>query len=693
MYKIFADDTLIYDSTLEDYHVGTGVVTKEVNKSGSFTFSVYPDHFFYDSFVAMKTVITVYKSGRIVFRGRVLSDVTDYWNNKVLTCEGELGFLQDTVARPFTFQGTPADLFRQLIEKHNEQVGEAKRFKVGRVTVADANDYVNRSSTDYSSTLSMLAGSLSESDLGGYIHITHGDDGTDLIPTIHYLADFETVSSQDIAFGSNLKDYTKTTHAADIATAIIPLGTETGSDGQRLTIEGVNGGVDYIYSPEGVALRDWIFKTVVWEDVTLANNLKAKAEAYLDQVVKQNITIELNAIDLHLLDRSIESFNVCEYVRVTSAPHQFDAVLLCNKQTMDLLKPENDTVVLGYKTASLTGASTQMAASVSTLGKSVSSIKQDAYRIETSVEDLDKELRATIEQTAAGIRSEVADDVQELESQIEQAVDSIALKVTNGAKSSAIALTVDGVEVSSQTVEFTGDVVFANDLQDGQTVISGNNIKTGLISADRIKLGGEMTLYQALDSNDSAGTLGYTTVRVGTQGSSTYFSGKALGINASAHATVMAPGGNLAMASYGDVYIGSQMGVVNTLGNALRFNGVNVAYVSSDRRLKKNIDYSASDKLVAIFDGLKPATFELNDDSTEGQEHVGFIAQDVVEAARAAGLTNALVATDCNGMYALNYGELTAVLTAKVQQLEAKIKDLTEQVDLLKGTAGNEGVT
>lgn len=660
MYKIFADDTLIYDSTLEDYRIGKGVIEREVNKSGSFTFSVYPDHFFYDGFVAMKTVITVYKSGRIVFRGRVLNDVTDYWNNKVLTCEGELGFLQDSVARPFAFQGKPADLFRQFIEKHNEQVGEAKRFKVGKVTVVDANDYVNRSSTDYRDTLNMMASALTGSDLGGYIHITHGDDGTDPIPTVHYLADFETVSSQDIEFGANLRDYTKTTNAADIATAIVPLGTQTDSDGGRLTIKDVNGGVDYVYSPEGVALRDWIFKTVVWDDVTLASNLKAKAEAYLEDVAKQNITIELNAIDLHLLDRAIESFNVCEYVRVTSTPHQFDAVLLCNRQTMDLLKPENDTVVLGYRIASLTGAvtgaSAQMVTSVSTLGKTVTSIKQDGSSIKLAVEEQGKSL-----------------------SSLQQSVDSMELSVSNGEASAVIKLRVDGEEVSRGTIEFTGDVVFASDLQDGETVISGDNIKTGLISADRIKLGGEMNLYESLDGDNLAGVLGYSKVTVNdvqdqslgfTSETSAHLFGKDYVYVSGMDGVVMSSNGNF-------LYAGNTGTSQHQFyGLLMAFNGVNTHYIVSDRRAKTDIDYDQTDKLIDLFDRLAPVTFHMKDFRPEDL-HAGFIVQDVEAAAVEAGLAGIMTAIDSTGTHVLNYGEITAVLTAKVQQLEAKIKELT----------------
>ena len=65
MYKIFADyvrlydesvkdyvikeNVLIFDSTIEDYKIGKGSVTLETNKSGSFIFSVYPEHFWWRS--------------------------------------------------------------------------------------------------------------------------------------------------------------------------------------------------------------------------------------------------------------------------------------------------------------------------------------------------------------------------------------------------------------------------------------------------------------------------------------------------------------------------------------------------------------------------------------------------------------------------------------------------------------------
>lgn len=393
MYKIYADSQLIYDSTIDDYKIGKGAITLETNKSGSFVFSVYPTHFYYDRFVRLKTVIIVYKDRQIVFRGRILSDTSDYYNVKTLTCEGELGFLQDSIIRPFEFNGTPKELFTKFITDHNSQVDEFKRFKIGTITVTDPNNYIARSNTAYETTFSNLNSRLIEDSLGGYFYVTHGDDGTDPVPTINYLSDFKTVSSQLIEFGSNLTDYTKTTKADEIATAIIPLGAtvddeNSETDDPKLTIAGVNDGVDYVYDPDAVALRGWIFKTVSFDDVTDASHLKTKAEEHLKSVINQNITIELKAIDLHLIDRSIDSFKLGDYIRVISVPHNFDSTLLCNKQTIDLLQPANDTLVLGYTYSSFTdrvGKISSAKINIMAINSTVNSLANKVIAMNTTV--------------------------------------------------------------------------------------------------------------------------------------------------------------------------------------------------------------------------------------------------------------------------------------------------------------------
>ena len=661
MYRIYADETLIYDSTLEDYKIGKGQITKEADKSGSFVFSVYPDHPYYGQFIQMRTLITVYKSGRIVFRGRILDDAVDYWNVKTLTCEGELGFLQDSVARPFSFQGDHADLFAQFIAEHNSQVDEWKKFKVGTVTVEDSTGYVNRSAGGYGAMLDTMQSALTGSDLGGHFYITHGDDGTDPIPTLHYVADFPKTASQGIEFGVNLKDYAKKVSSTDLATCIIPLGTSNGTDGERLTIEDVNGGKDYIYDAAAVALYGWIVKVVTWDDVTLANHLLTKARAYLAEVVNQYATIELGAIDMHLLDRSIESYNVCEYVHATSKPHGLDALMLCSHQTMDLLKPDNDTVTLGYTTGTLTGANVQLGASVSTLGKSVSKIEQDAHSIELSVQDLVKNTGQFLRIGADGVT------------------------ITNAEGST---VTIDGGQIDAENLEvdaanitgkLTADHIDASNLK-----VRAANI-TGTLTAEEL-IGETVAL---LDENEEEA--GWLTI--GDASSADYRvelrSGGALYLAADEGAVWLeADGAALGVSESGITAQGDLLpedDKTYDLGaGGLSWDNVfavTCKATTSDANKKNSIE-DLPDKYVAMFDLLRPVRFKLNS-GTSGRYHVGYIAQEVKAAMDAVGLDAAEFGgwvmdkdKDGNPIYMLRYGEFDAVRDAKIKQLEATVAKL-----------------
>lgn len=429
MYKIYADSTLIYDSTLEDYKIVKGSVSLETNKSGSFTFSIYPDHFYYDNFVRMKTVIKVLKDNRIIFRGRVLNDTTDYRNNKVLTCEGELGFLQDSLIRPYTFSGTPADLLTKLVQDHNSQVDNFKKFKIGVITVVDPNNYIARSNSNYESAFINLNSRLIEDSLGGYFYITHGEDGSEDIPTLNYIADFTNVSSQIIEFGSNLRDFVKTVKADDIATVLIPLGATNEESQARLTVASVNGGKDYIEDADAIAIYGRIVKVETWDDVTVADNLLTKGKARLAELVKQHITLELSAVDLHLLDRSIESFKVGDYIRVVSAPHKFDSTLLCTKQTINLLKPDDDNVTLGYNRVSFaesTAKASNSAFVITTLKSNVNKVSETASQANTNASQALNDYKKI-----SGEMSTLSGDIESVASAVTDLARSVSTNASN----------------------------------------------------------------------------------------------------------------------------------------------------------------------------------------------------------------------------------------------------------------------
>lgn len=424
MYKIYADDTLIWDSTVDIYKIAKGEVTIEINKSGSFVFSIYPEHFYYDKLVKLKTIIKVLKDNTIIFRGRVIKDVIDFWNNKVLTCEGELGFLNDSIIRPFNHNGTPRALFIKLLNEHNGQVDNWKYFNIGSITLDDVN--IARSEEEYTSSLNAIGNHLVNTSIGGYIHITR--EPLDEIPTLNYIKDFDSKASQIIEFGKNIMDFTKTNNADSIITALIPLGATLEGSNSKVTIKNVNNGIDYIYDEEAVARYGWIFDTNTWDDISNPYQLKETGTKYLADKIKQNTTIELTAIDLHLLDKSIESFNVGDYIEVISKPHNVDEIMLCSKQTFDLLNPANDKVILGYTYATFTeinGGSViktvqNVKSNVSTVGNKVENVTNKVETITTQVETIDTTVKVT-EETVANHTS----DIEQINAQIKDIYEKI----------------------------------------------------------------------------------------------------------------------------------------------------------------------------------------------------------------------------------------------------------------------------
>lgn len=370
MYQIRADNEVIYDPRLDDYKVFSPKVNFEVNKTGSLTFKIYKTHPYYSLLKKSKTILSVLEDGRTIFKGRITEDTRDFDNGKQVDCEGLLAFLNDSILRPFEFQGTVEELLVMVIENHNSQVQEFQQFKIGNITVVDPNNYINRSSEKYLKSWEVIQTRLLDS-LGGYIQIRYEVDGM----YIDYLQDFITedgfkiVSTQSIEFGVNLLDV-KQNVKGPAATAMIPLGAkikneETGTETQ-LTIESLEDEElddivkvgDTIYSKSGVEQYGFIYAKVedtTWEDVTIAENLYTKAKnRLLGTDVKLTETIELSAIDMQKLGHNINNFRYCEYIKVFSKPHDIDELYLLSKLSIELDKPDNTKITLGESKLSLT---------------------------------------------------------------------------------------------------------------------------------------------------------------------------------------------------------------------------------------------------------------------------------------------------------------------------------------------------
>lgn len=351
MYRVYCNNSPLYDLRDEDLVLISPIVKIGENTAGSFEFSILPKHPHYEEVNELTSVITAYDGDEEIFCGRVVEITKDLYNRKKVICEGELAYFNDSIQRPARYQGlTVRGYLETLVNIHNQQVknqGIDKTFKVGAVTVQDKNDYVYKY-TNWESTLEVIKTDLLKT-YGGYLRIRK-ENG---VRYLDYLADYPNTNTQVIEFGSNLLDFTHDMVASDIVTAVIPLGarledvTEVEGLDAYLTIKDVNSGVDYVYSQEAVKSYGWIFKTVKWDDVHVADNLLKKGKEYLTDIQFAQITLTVSAVDLHMLHVDMERIKVLDRIRVTSTPNGLDRFFPVSEMTIYLDKPSNNKLTLG----------------------------------------------------------------------------------------------------------------------------------------------------------------------------------------------------------------------------------------------------------------------------------------------------------------------------------------------------------
>ncbi len=349
MYSIYADGICIYNDAfaLDNMKVIDPKLTLEDSAAGSLSMILPPSNIGYGTIVRMVSDISVHKDGEEIWAGRVLSEDKDFWNNRVLFCEGELAFLNDSTQPPAEYYGqTVRGFLETLITIHNSKVTNDKQFTIGSVTVTDPNDPTYRY-TNYEKTIECINEKLVKK-LGGHLRIRKVNG----VRYLDYLADYPNTNSQIIEFSKNLLDFTRKWDLTEFATVIIPLGNRLDESpiealDAYLTVEGVNNGSLYVQSSEAVASYGWIEKVIHWDDVSTASSLLSKAEAYLSDIQFDNMSIELSALDLHYLDVNYEAVKLLDELRVISKPHGMDRHFPVTKLEIPLDSPEKTLFKLG----------------------------------------------------------------------------------------------------------------------------------------------------------------------------------------------------------------------------------------------------------------------------------------------------------------------------------------------------------
>ena len=347
MYSIYADGACIYSDVfaLESMKVLNPKLTMEDNAAGSLVMTLPPQNVGYSTIDRLTTDISVQKDGVELWSGRVLQENKDFYNNRVLYCEGELAFFNDSTQPPGEHAGLSVRAYMErLINVHNSKVPANRQFRLGAVTVVDTNYPTYY--TNYEKTIAIF-NSLVEA-YGGHLRVRRVNG----VRYLDYLKDYPDTCSQVIQFGTNLIDFTRKWDSTEFATVIVPLGNRLDDSpiealDAYLTVESVNQGSMYVQSDAAMAAYGWIEKTVTWDDVSDPAVLLEKAKEYLKDIQFDNMELELSALDLHYLDVDVEAVNLLDEIRVISFPHGLDRLFPVTKLEIPLDNPDQTQFKMG----------------------------------------------------------------------------------------------------------------------------------------------------------------------------------------------------------------------------------------------------------------------------------------------------------------------------------------------------------
>lgn len=408
MYKIFAypfgnpnDKRLIYAPNSRNALVLSPKLTREVSKGGSLSFTMTRDHEQYESLQKMSTCITVEQDDKEIWRGRVLSHEADWYNRRVIYCEGALSYFNDSAITPFNYEGKLAQFLQHLIDAHNQQCGnmKMKRFELGTVTAALGDlvvHYGDRDSygvgEDYGSTWDIIDKMVLKV-YGGYAYCTYNPaTGNNVLNYCDQSFEADRLVNQTIEYGVNLLDFTEKTDTNSLFTRVYPMGSKhtveetkwkwkflwwgekyTESHEERYGISGTDAATINKYLPKGYSYRldssdgdcGWIQNDAAAQKFGIVSALgeydtdsdNDTFAAGVQDLQKNSLMVTsytVKAVDLRDAGYDKDRLTFASYAHIISKPHSIDVIMLCTKLVEPLDQPDKKEYTFGMTRQTLT---------------------------------------------------------------------------------------------------------------------------------------------------------------------------------------------------------------------------------------------------------------------------------------------------------------------------------------------------
>jgi len=371
LYSVKLDGISIM-SPSEDLGLLSAKLDLELNSAGSFTFKMPPSHRYYNYPKVMLSIVEVYEGSNIIWFGRVNGIKTNWNNEKEVSCEGALAFLNDSIQEYYIWPTTGTtcsakQFFTSLITRHNECTYLTSNDLKFQPVVADEFDAIDvTKEVDYCTTFSAIQDQC-VGCYGGYIFVEREYLEDTPVNTIKWITEMEN-SSQPIQFGLNLLDLNSDISVSEIVTAVLPIGDD--GNGNKIFITSKNPtGLKYIVDNTAAAKYGTVMQVVNFDDCHTDQDLYDTAVKWLQskQLNFEGLVISLSVAELKYMDTDYDSFKLGQLVHVKSLPHKMavtddyeaptivlDEDLMISKVSYDLLGAAKTVTVGNIPHQSLT---------------------------------------------------------------------------------------------------------------------------------------------------------------------------------------------------------------------------------------------------------------------------------------------------------------------------------------------------
>jgi len=346
-------------------------VSCELGKTGTFEFTIYPNHPYYHAIAQMRTIMRVEYDGDTIFRGRVLTIDNTMKGAKKVHCEGDMAFLLDSFQmgskKETRDEITLNAYIKKILNEHNRQMMEeeasysdgtaisgarisGKEIYPGYIpgaypnSITSAQQIENKKDKFGSDSAEQTMNALEAltKEFGGFFRTRYSArDNKTYLDWCKLWFREDTANSQPIAISQNLIDANSNSEVDNIFTAVIPIGSNKGEDvfitGYRTDIHGNNnrilvpqitkvynesqlnnGYVTKSIYERAVSQYGIIYKVQKFQNADTQEKLWEYACDWIKNNYVGGITsYDLSAVDMHHVDDHVQKYLAGDCISLT----------------------------------------------------------------------------------------------------------------------------------------------------------------------------------------------------------------------------------------------------------------------------------------------------------------------------------------------------------------------------------------